>query len=65
VAEQDDVSFITARHFKRIGIDDSRSFDFEGIMSNARKFKIQKFHHAPPSRLSVARPNPSRHARLE
>ncbi len=49
VADQNDVGFITVRHFKRIGVDDFRSLDFEGVMRDASKFEIQKFHHAPPS----------------
>ena len=64
VAEQNDVSFITARHFKRVGVDGSRSLDFEGVMSDAGKFEIQKFHHAPPNRRCFAHLL-ARHALLE
>src|SRR5208282_4245295 len=64
VAEQNDVGFITARHFKRVGVDDFRSLDFEGVMSDASKFEVQKFHHTPPSELSVARRDRSGHASL-
>ena len=56
VAEQNDAGFITARHFERVGVDSARSFDLEGVMSDAGKLKIQKFHHAPPIRLLIAPP---------
>jgi len=56
VADQNDVRFVACGHFERIGVDGSRSLDFEGVMSDASKIQIQKFHHAPPIRLLIARP---------
>jgi hypothetical protein len=55
MAEQNDVRLIATRHFERIGENGSRSFDFEGVMSNASEIQIQKFHHAPPIRFLSAR----------
>src|ERR1035437_10450598 len=54
VADQNDVRFVACGHFERIGVDGSRSLDFEGVMSDASKIQIQKFHHAPPIRLLIA-----------
>ena len=62
MADQYDVRFIARCHLERVGVNGSRSLDFEGVMSDAGKFKIQKFHHAPPIRLLIARRDAIRRA---
>jgi hypothetical protein len=48
VAEQDNIGLIAARHFKGIRVNHFRPLDLEGVVRNARKLEVQKFHRTPP-----------------
>jgi hypothetical protein len=44
VTDQNDVRLVRALDFVRVGINDLRADNAKGVVRNARKVQIQKFH---------------------